>query len=293
MSAELAVDLPADNFLLWPGNNTDAPRTATLSEFTILPGIRELGRLETHDIQDTKPVDKKFSNLNFEIGAAAADGLAGGMYSFDAFRAIDPAFLRAIEFSTADHVHGLTSVSEYIDQHFFDVGDAAAEGWLYRLQGYVGEQTVAAAFGAAGHVVEFPDTPNFPDIDMYVDGVPWQVKQGVDAASQVRDFAASHGSIEVATTPEAAAHFHDAHIHAFPSLDPDVVSDLTNHSIGGLHQGFHPHLHLPLLTIAVSSFREIRLLIEEKTSIQRALTYVAIDSAGVAGGGWAGAKVGA
>lgn len=51
--------------------------------------------------------------------------------------------------------------------------------------------------------------------------------------------------------------------------------------------------HFPVVTALLSSYREIRLLKEEKTSIERAVGHIALDTGATAAGSLAGAKAGA
>lgn len=51
--------------------------------------------------------------------------------------------------------------------------------------------------------------------------------------------------------------------------------------------------HFPVVTAVLSSYREIRLLREEKTSIERAVGHVVLDTGATGLGGFAGAKAGA
>ncbi len=54
-----------------------------------------------------------------------------------------------------------------------------------------------------------------------------------------------------------------------------------------------PHFHFPFITLALSSFREIRLLDQGKTELETSVKNAALDVAGSGGGGLVGAKFGA
>ena len=90
---------------------------------------------------------------------------------------VDPHVLAAIQFSTADHLHGLADIDNYVHDHFFAVPVHSADGWFERLTGYVAEQKAAAYFEQAGHHVEFAPVANQPVWDMLVDGQPVQTKK--------------------------------------------------------------------------------------------------------------------
>lgn len=51
--------------------------------------------------------------------------------------------------------------------------------------------------------------------------------------------------------------------------------------------------HIPVITIAMSSIREVKLLGENHTDVHTSVKNIALDATGTGGGGWAGAKVGA
>ena len=225
--------------------------------------------------------------------AAVTDGFLQGLPEFIAFTNVDAGFLKAIEFSTAEHVHNLASVDAYVDDHFFNQPFSSAEGWLHRLEGYVAEQKAAAFLEHAGHHVEFAPLPNQTGWDLLVDGHPWQVKEGVSASTQVKEFLAQHHGIEVATSPDAAHLIGDPHVHSIPDLDHQQIAHSTKESLRGIKDGFHPHLRFPLVTFVFSSYREFKLLYKEKTDIQKVLKHITVDVAGVGGGGFVGAKAGA
>lgn len=232
------------------------------------------------------------SSLNLSRWAAATDGLLQSLPAFVAFSNVDPEVLRAIEFSTAEHVRNLASVDSYVQHHFFDQPLSSAEGWLHRLEGYVAEQKTAAALEQAGHHVEFAQVPNQPGWDLLVDGHPWQVKEGVSAAAQTKEFLAHHEGIEVITSPDAAAHISDPNVHSLPELDHDLIASSTKHSLHGVKDGFHAGFHFPLITFALSTYREFSLLYHQKTQIEKVLKHIAVDVAAVGGAGFVGMKAG-
>ena len=69
------------------------------------------------------------------------------------------------------------------------------------------------------------------------------------------------------------------HVDAY--IDP---TDLTDWDVTG---------HIPLATIAFSSYRECKLLLNEKTDAMNALKNISLDAVGAGGGGFVGAKTGA
>lgn len=65
------------------------------------------------------------------------------------------------------------------------------------------------------------------------------------------------------------------------SIDP---TDMTDLDFSG---------HIPVITIAISSFRELNLLVDRKTDTVSSLKNIALDAVGAGGGGLVGAKAGA
>lgn len=288
---EILPLLPPENRLSWRvsasrsavphGTMTDGPNDNTDFTFAQTPS--------GHFGQDAK----RIPDFDIFSWGVATDGLLQALPEVVAFSHVDPEVLKAIEFSTAEHVYGLASVDNYINDHFFSRADSSAEGWLHRLEGYVGEQKAAAVLEQAGHHVEFPDAPNHPDVDFYVDGAPWQIKEGSSAAAQVKEFLLQHDGIEIGTSPDVAAALNDSHVHGIPELDHDTIAEATKDSLHGVKDGFHSGFHFPIVTFGFSSYRETKLLWNEKTTIEKALKNVAVDVAGVGAGAFAGAKAGA
>jgi uncharacterized membrane protein len=221
--------------------------------------------------------------------AAAADGIVAGSFIADAALHIDPQVLHALEFSTAEHLHGLADIDSYVEAHFFDAPIASAEGWFERLTGYVAEQKAATALEQLGHHVEFAPVANQPVWDLLVDGHPVQIKEGLAGA---KDFIAHHPGVDVFTGHDVAAAIKDPSVHALDVLDKDSIHAATEQSLNGVDGVVDPSFHLPFITMAFSSWREAKLLWNEKTTYGRALKNVSMDVAGVGGGALVGAKTG-
>lgn len=224
--------------------------------------------------------------------AAAADGLLQGLPALEAFQHIDADVLNAIEFSTRAELSNIASIADYVEARFFDAPAETAEGWFHRLVGYVGEQKAAVALESLGHHVEFAHTPNQEGWDLLVDGEPFNVKVGEFAARAGKEFLASHDGIGLVTSAEAGGGL-DANVYALPELDHLDLEEATRQTLDGVHDGFHPELHFPWITLIRSSSRELSLLLDQKTSIGKVLKHVAADVVAVGSLGFAGAKAGA
>jgi hypothetical protein len=222
--------------------------------------------------------------------AAAADGAVAGGAILESALKIDPQVLHAIEFSTAQDLHGLSDFHTYVQDHFFSTPVDTADGWFNRLTGYVAEQKAASFFEHAGHHVMMAPVANQPVWDMLVDGHPVQIKENLAA---VKDFAVAHPDIPVFTDPHIAASSHLDSVHGLSVLDKDSIHSATANTVDGLDGSFDPGFHFPVITLACSAIREVKLLFAEKTTFDRAFVHVSMDVVGVGGGALLGAKIGA
>jgi hypothetical protein len=223
-------------------------------------------------------------------GAAFADGLLAGLPVVQAISHIDPFVLKAIESSTADHIHSFPSVHSYVEQHFFSAPAMTADGWFERLTGYVAEQKAASALEAAGHHVTFAATANQPVWDLLVDGHPVQIKEGI---SGVHAFLGEHHGIPIYTGHEVAAAVKDPLVHGLAGLGSAQIHESAHDSIENISDAFDPGFHFPIITLAFAGYREAKLLFQERTTLGRAAAHVSLDVAGVGAGAFGGAKAGA
>lgn len=73
------------------------------------------------------------------------------------------------------------------------------------------------------------------------------------------------------------------------------IGQARDHLEGAL-ESFSPadiHMQIPVITLLTSSIREIDLLANDRTSIERSIGHIALDAGAVAGGAFAGGKLGA
>ncbi len=269
-----------------PFGPTPLAKTASAScesrstpEFTVTVG----------PVQQDRDVRGQFLEQPSTWGAAADGAFVGGMMAHAALN-IDPQVLDAIEFSTSDHLHSLATIDNYVQAHFFAAPIESADGWFERLSGYVAEQKAAVYFESMGHHVEFAPVANQPVWDMLVDGHPVQIKEGL---SGVKEFIVQHPGVDVFAPPDVAAAVKDPAVHALDVLDKDAIHAATHNALEGVHGSITPEFHFPLITLGFSSWREAKLLWNDKTTLDRALKHVGVDVAAVGAGGLAGAKLGA
>ena len=122
-----------------------------------------------------------FAKTKADVGEALA---IGGVTAADILyhaAAIDPAVLSAADFSSAADLCSISDFSVFAGG-VGSMAAASAAGAANNLRGYVAEQIAATCLVDQGHVVSFPETPNNPGVDLWVDGHAFQVKclGGVD-----------------------------------------------------------------------------------------------------------------
>lgn len=87
------------------------------------------------------------------------------------------------------------------------------------------------------------------------------------------------------------------HLHQSIKSMTDSWIDHAVHAKRSIVQHAHivPHLggHIPIITLVISSVREIRLLHNKKTDVESSLKNIALDAVGVGGGALIGGKIGA
>jgi hypothetical protein len=220
------------------------------------------------------------------------DGLAAAIDPLEALSRIDLGVVDALDFSSARDLSDFGDLKDEVSRHMGDMDDPS--GWYHRLHGYVAERAAGHAMEAAGHTVEFPDTPNQEGFDLLVDGEPFQVKSGLDAHA-VSDHLAHHPDIPVFTTPDVAAHFpHDHAVIGLHELDHSAIDSSIHGTFDAIDHGhITGDFHFPWITGTISGWREAKLLGNGDTTFGSAARNWGLDVAGTGGGGLVGAKAGA
>ena len=245
------------------------------------------------------------------LAVAFLDGFVASLPSIQDLTSIDWNVVDGVHLSAAPDLSQWTDLAGYLDEHYFAVGEP--DGFLNRLIGYVGEVKAGHFFEEQGAEVIHNESPNVPGYDLLVNGQEVQVKVG--NASGVAEHLETHPEIPVVTGPD---NLHVAVDHAnveifqppgsdqlfvameppdlqiIEPLDADAIRSATTHSLGVIGDDFGiGDVTFPYLTAIRSSLREIGLLATGDTDLMSAGKYVALDTAGVGIGGWAGAKGGA
>jgi len=206
---------------------------------------------------------------------AAAPGAAATL------AAVDTDVLHAIQVSTAEQLRAVNSIHDYVEANFHDISAASAQAWMQRLEDYVAEQQAAVALEKRGHAVRLhADQAGWRWL---VDGQPIEIRKSVSSTA---------GAKHAVTDLRAAAEAKGGLVHGLSDFDHDAISTASKDALGVIHEGLDPGLHIPFGTLLRSAWREMELLLDKKTPIERAVKHVAMDVASVGTGAFLGAKVG-
>jgi len=232
----------------------------------------------------------RFSEFMDKWGLTA--GVAG-ITIYDAIYSIsllDENTLQALDFSSAADLSNFHDITQYIETHF-GAGSGLA-GSLERLEGYTAEQVAAAHLVSQGHVVEFPETSNQSGYDLLVDGHPFQVKDTM-SPGLISEHLEKYPDIPVIINSEMGAYFAgNENVIVDPDLSHDQIAAAVHHTIDGVNALDAASIHIPFITLALSSVKEGSLMLAKKTDIKTAGKHVLYDTASVGLGGAAGAKMG-
>lgn len=240
--------------------------------------------------------DKFLSNNMMDgVKGTAAIGAVGSIPSFYYLSQIDDNLMEAMQFAFTEDLSHFNNLHNYIEDKYFDaVSSASAEGWMTRLEGYVTEVYAADVLTKMGYDVHFPDSANQEGWDLIVDGEPWQVKGGMTESTIINHFE-KNPDISVVTSQIMAEKFGENNqILGLAELDPDTMHRVTQESLGAVDNlGDTVGAGIPIVTLAVSGFREFNLLTSGDTDGFSSAKNLGLDVAGVGGGGFAGAQIGA
>ena len=239
--------------------------------------------------------------------AAAVDAAIPAAQAWSLWHSVDRHIFQAFEHLSHQQIDGVADVLRLIDAKGYAIETA---GFTHKLLGHLGEWHVQEHMIQAGMPVAMPFGSNEPGLDMWVGEHAVNVKTVADAGGAAAGHFADYPHIPI-VVPSDAAHIPADALHFDPThgLDPSmlrgdhltVVDDALRHADMVAHTDHAlnvlgdpgPHLHFPYVTMAVSGFREARLLISGNTDVERAVKNVAVDTVAVGGGGAIGMKTGA
>ena len=216
-----------------------------------------------------------------KAAAAAFDTAAAASRSAAALAKFDPEALRTIQASISDELRSINSINDYVEASFHDVSATSAQAWIQRLEDYVAEQQAAIALEKAGRMLQLrADKAGWRWL---ADGHPIVVREGVASVA---------GAKKTIVDLRTAAEKKRGMTRGSRDFDHDAIATASKDALSVIHEGFDLGLHIPLGTLLRSTWRELELLFDKKTPIERAVKHVAMDVASVGTGAYLGAKIG-
>ncbi len=202
-------------------------------------------------------------------------GLSLGELLYDYVR-LDPRVLAGVDFARAEDLSNIFYFSLYA-RELLRLDAEALTGNLNNLQGYVAEQVVAWQLEARGHEVTFPPAPNNEGWDILVDGQPFQVKCMADSRG-VLEHLERYPDIPVLVNKELAgevAGLDSVYVMDYLSREEIVkVTETTIQAAADLHD-----FEIPWLSLAVSSARNIKGILNNEATLGQAIVNVGSDVA--------------
>lgn len=170
---------------------------------------------------------------------------------------------------------------------------AAWDGALHNYKGHLGETLIAEQLRMQGHHVEMHENPSNPASDALVDGQPTQFKAGLSADS-ILEHRDRYPDIPVVTVAEHSDYFAgDPMVDCLDTISGQAIEDTTSDALESAI-GIDDFIDgIPVVTAAVSGFRNFRPVIDGHCDFETAIRYTLADTAGVGIGAAAGAKLGA
>lgn len=224
------------------------------------------------------------------IGSSVGDSLAEVLPLDELAERIHPQVLESLARWRDIDAHSISQIDAalHTSSGVF-AGDSI--GYLSALHGYVAEQLAAGQLGQVADVV-LPQSTNVEAIDIYINGVPYQIKEGTNAYEQAHIALERFPNVRHFITDPATADQLDAEgIDAIglPQLEPQHIATITGDSVTGLDALDRAGaMHVPVLTAALSLCRYWEAYYAERldgrTALARGATDVAAQAIGVAAG---------
>lgn len=225
------------------------------------------------------------------VVSSVADALNAAMPIELLTERIQPAALEALARWRDVDVHNLSSLSTAL---YTQSGAFAADspGYLSALHGFVAEQLAADQLG-----VVLPVATNVAAVDVWINGVPYQIKEGTTAYESVREALARYPDVtHFITDPATAARLHAEGVDAIgiAALSPDHVADVAGDTVAGMHAlSDAGALHFPFLTAVLSVCRYWEAYDSERLDAPTAVARAGVDVGAQAIGAALGLKIAA
>ncbi|OGR13013.1 MAG: hypothetical protein A2341_28145 [Deltaproteobacteria bacterium RIFOXYB12_FULL_58_9] len=246
------------------------------------------------DSRLAQEIDRPLGSGADDVVTNAAIGAGAAVTTLEAWielSQIEPGVLDAI-----DRVHAGGDPQTYAELvgrvEAASTNDASLAGLVSLYKGHYGEVLVAHELAANGHLIEFADAPNQAGWDLLVDGQQVQVKAGLDAGS-ITDHLERYPDVPVITVAEhadLAAGLEN--VTALEGVSGEAIQTATEETLDGVDGLADIGGAFPIFTALISGGKNIKLLAQSKTDIGTALRNTTVDTVGVGGGGFLGAKSG-
>jgi hypothetical protein len=173
------------------------------------------------------------------------------------------------------------------------------------LAGYTGQQIAIGVHDASGHVAPafhqlwqllihyYHDNPT-EALKLFAASAEWMSLPSEEHFLGVLKhvFNADHLHIYGESFSQVAHPIAESLSHSAAAVH-EHLSHVDIHSFALPHDAGVPHFHFPVVTLVLSTTREIRLLSDEKTTLGESFKNASLDVAGTGIGGFGGAKAGA
>ena len=261
---------------------------------------------------DTSKITPKHRDL--PITPVIGDSMLIGANVFYQYMCIDDHTYEGISRLSGENIDNFSDLSAKLETYAHD-SQGLTEGALNKLKGHVAESHVAKHFEETGVEAVWPEASNQEGWDLLLNGNQVNVKLVNDANNLLAHFK-EHPEIPVVipsdadSIPETAFHFDPSegidHLFDYLKDNPEnavIVNEQLSY-IGieenleagtdlalGVDEGI-PGFNFPLITTAVSGWREINLLEKGDTDIESAIKNAGLDIAGVGVGAGIGMAIG-
>ncbi|WP_080848770.1 hypothetical protein [Cytobacillus gottheilii] len=203
-----------------------------------------------------------------QTGAITA--VSAGEFIYDLIM-INSTVVKGLDFARTEDLSSLFTLSQFSSQ----IDTTVLTGDMAQLQGYVGEQMIAAELQAKGHDVEFPEKSNNPGWDLLVDGQPFQVKNLANP-NGVREHLETYPDIPVYVNAELAPYFEGNPNVYVSNISRDEVIEATSTTL--THADDLLDFEIPLIAAGVSSIYNIKRVWKDDVAINQAVFNIVSDT---------------
>jgi hypothetical protein len=244
------------------------------------------------ELKIDKSLKKKASKLyGLEVGAITSVSVADVLYNT---ARLDPFVLQGVNhLHHAQEFSNLGDLMGFLEDNIIKSQEGTAE-WtrmIHKYKGYTGEQIVAENYELDGKEVNFPDSATTKGYDMTVDGIDVDVKT-VSYPSSINQHLEQYPEIPIVGNREMNMRIDSDNFSIDDGLSVHDAFDSTNDTFASVADMGDMFGAIPIITVCTSGYRNIKGVKEGRKDVASALEHTALDTVGVGGGGFVGAKIG-